>query len=243
MTKKTLISPMNGVDAPSKGEPNGWTRNAPGWRAVSSICFAIAVPFIIMLTGCSGGVAGEGSNTYTQTAGTPIVRANSYNDTGWDLIAKGQCESALSSFNHVLGDSPTDDEAAEANNGIGWARTFLGSLADGISWFEKAISLSNDAKVGLGAAYIQKGSKADLETAVDLIYKQLGGENPQFHYVPRRNTGVSDAEVHALLAYAFAGLGRDDEARTQMDYAKELNPSWASSTIEQLDNIVDFMLK
>ena len=56
-------------------------------------------------------------------------------------------------------------------------------------------------------AIAQYGTKADLEKAVDILYKQLGGENPHFHYVPRRPTGVSDAEVHALLAYALAATG------------------------------------
>jgi tetratricopeptide (TPR) repeat protein len=203
----------------------------------------IALPALLFLTGCSGGVAGEGTNTYPQTGGTPIVRANAFNDAGWNLIGKGQYESAISQFNIVLGDNPTPDEEAEANNGLGWSRTFLGKLTDGAPWFEKAIHLSNDAKVGLGAAYVQMGSKADLEMAIDLIYKQLGGENPHFNYVPRRNTGVTNAEVHALLAYAFAGVGRNDDAVAQMDYAKELNPNWANTTIDQLDRIVSFLLR
>jgi len=207
------------------------------------LALALSVPALFGLTGCSGGVAGEGTNTYSETAGTPIVRADTFNDKGWTLISSGQYESAISAFNQVLSDNPTEDERSEANNGLGWARANLGSLSDGIPWFEKAVSTSADAKVGLGAAYIQRGSKADLETAVDIIYKQLGGENPHFHYVPRRKTSVSDAEVHALLAYAFAALGRNDDALAQMEYAKELNPDYANTTIDQLGKMVDFLLR
>ncbi|HEY9072047.1 MAG TPA: tetratricopeptide repeat protein [Candidatus Ozemobacteraceae bacterium] len=207
------------------------------------LALALSVPALFGLTGCSGGVAGEGSNTYSDTAGTPIVRSDTFNDKGWTMISAGQYESAITAFNQVLADSPTTDEEAEANNGLGWARANLGTLADGIPWFEKAAALSSDAKVGLGAAYIQKGSKADLEKAVDILYKQLGGENPHFHYVPRRPTGVSDAEVHALLAYALAAVGRNDDAMDQMEYAKELNPSYENTTIDQLGKMVDFLLR
>ncbi|MFZ2961418.1 MAG: tetratricopeptide repeat protein [Candidatus Ozemobacteraceae bacterium] len=212
-------------------------------RRSTLLVLAFALPATMFLSGCGGGVAGEGTNTYSQTSGTPIVRSDSFNDKGWTLIGLGQYESAVAAFNQVLNDSPTDDERSEANNGLGWARSHLGSLADGIPWFENAIAKSNDAKVGLAAAYIQKGSKADLEKAVDLLYKQIGGENANFHYVPRRATGVSDAECHALLAFAMAGVGRNDDALMQMDYAKELNPNYAGTTIEQMGKMVDFLLR
>jgi len=201
----------------------------------------LLVPAVLLLTGCSGGVNGEGTNNYPQTAGTPVVRANSFNDMGWNLITQGQLDSAVAQFNKVLADNPTDDERAEANNGLGWARSRLGSLVDGMTYFEKAIERSDDAKVGLAAGYIQKASKADLEQAVTLLYKKLGKENVHFHYTPRRPTGVSDAECHALLAFAYAGIGKADEAQAQLDYAKELSPEWASSTIDQVGRMVDFL--
>jgi len=202
-----------------------------------------ALPFMILLTGCGGGVNGEGTNQYPQTGGVTIVRADSFNDKGWDLMNKGQWESAVGAFQQVLSDNPTAEEAAEANNGLGWARSRIGTLADGMPWFGKALALSDDAKVGFGAAYVQKGSKTDLEMAVDIFFKQLGKENSHFHYVPRRNTGMSDAEVHALLAYAYAGVGNEQEALDQMSFAKELNPEWAGSTIGQLDKMVEFLLR
>lgn len=205
--------------------------------------FLLALPLLFGLTGCSGGVNGEGTNSYAQDVGTPIVRGNSFNDKGWDYIAMGQYESSISQFNTVLGDSPTEDEAAEANNGIGWAKSKLGELKDGMPWFEKAKDISDDAKVGLAAAYIQKASRSDMDQVIDLLYKQLGKENSHFTYTARRNTGVSNAEVHAMLAYAFAATGDNDNARDQLDYAKELNPDWANTTIDQLGKVVDFLIQ
>lgn len=201
----------------------------------------LALPLLLGLTGCSGGVNGEGTNDYAHDAGTPIVRGNAFNDIGWDYIAQGQYESSIAQFNTVLGDTPTPDEYAEANNGIGWAKSKLGELKDGMPWFEKAKDLSDDAKVGLAAAYIQQASKSDMEKVVDLLYKQLGGENPHFAYSARRDTGVSNAEAHAMLAYAFAATGDNEKATEQMDYAKELNPKWANTTIDQLSKVVEFL--
>ena len=201
----------------------------------------VALPLLLMLTGCQGGVNGEGGNTYTATGGTPIIRSAGFNDAAWSLIDKGQYESAISQFNSVLADSPTQDEMTEAYNGIGWARSRLGSLQDGMPWFEKAQGGSHDAKVGLAGAYVQLGSKTDLEKAYEILYKDLGNSNPHFHYAPRRNTGVSDAECHAVLAYVAAALGKTDEAQVQLDYAKELNPNWQGTTIEQISRMVDFL--
>lgn len=201
----------------------------------------IALPFTVLITGCGGGVNGEGTNTYPQTGGVTIVRSDSFNDQGWEMFANGNYDSAIAQFQKVLSDSPTAEEEAEANNGLGWAKSRLGMLTDGMPWFEKAKALSDDAKVGLASAYVQKGAKADLETAVSILLTELGKGNSHFHYTPRRPTGVTDAEVHALLSYCYAALGNVDEATDQMDYAKELNPGWASSTIDQLDKMVEFL--
>jgi tetratricopeptide (TPR) repeat protein len=202
----------------------------------------LAIPLLLGLTGCTGGVNGEGTGTYSQDLGTPIVRGNAFNDAGWNYMVKGQYESAITQFNKVLADNPTADEKAEANNGIGWAKAKIGKLKDGMQWFAKAIDHSDDAKVGLAAAYIQMASKTDMEQVVELIYKQLGDENDHFKYTPRRETGISNAEVHAMLGYAFAALGEDEKARTQIEHAKELNPEWENTTIDQLISVVEFLI-
>ncbi len=203
----------------------------------------LALSLTVGLTGCSGGVNGEGDSNYSYDIGTPIVRGNAFNDQGWTNIEKGQYDSAITQFNKVLNDNPTDDEKAEANNGIGWCKAYLGQLKDGMPWFEKAKDISDDAKIGLAGAYIQLASRSDMEKVIDLIFKQLGKENPHFKYVARRNTKVSDAEAHAMLAYAYAATGQDELAREQLDYAKELSPVWAGTTLDQIGKVVEFLLQ
>ena len=204
------------------------------------IMLLMAMPIALGITGCSGGgVNGEGNGSYD--TGTPVVRGNVYNDTGWDYLAKGQYDSAIKHFNDVLASNPTESEKAEANNGIGWAKAYNGRLKDGMKYFQLAAEYCDDAKVGLGAAYIQQATLADMEDAIDVLYKQLGNSKPRFNYVPSRQTGVSNAEVHAMLAYAFAVVGDTQKSGEQLTYAKELEPDFAGKSISQLFNAIEFI--
>lgn len=203
------------------------------------IMLLAAVPLAICTVGCSGGgVNGEGTGSYD--AGTPVIRGNSSINTGWDYISRCSYDSAIKYFNDVLASSPTPEEKAEANNGIGWAKTRRedGKLKDGMKYFLMASEYSDDAKVGLGAAYLQEGN---MEETVEVLYKQLGNSKPRFKYVPNRATGVTDAEVHAMLAYAFSALNKTQEATEQLEYAKELDPNYEGKTIAQLFAAIDFL--
>ncbi len=204
------------------------------------ILLLIAIPIAIGITGCSGGgVNGEGNGSYD--TGTTNARGNVYNDTGWQNISKGQYDSAIKYFNDVLASNPSEGEKAEANNGIGWAKAFNGRLKDGMRYFQLAAELSDDAKVGLGAAYIQQATLADMEEAIDVLYKQLGKSKPRFNYIPTRPTGVTNAEVHAMLAYAFAITGDTEKSDEQLTYAKELDPDYSGKSIAQLFSAIDFL--
>ena len=197
-------------------------------------------PIALGITGCSGGgVNGEGTGSYD--TGTPVVRGNVYNDTGWDYISKGQYDSAIKHFNDVLASNPTESEKAEAYNGIGWAKAYNGKLKDGMKYFQMASDYNDDAKVGLGAAYIQQATLADMEDAIEVLYVQLGKGKALFNYIPSRQTGVTNAEVHAMLAYAFAATGDSAKADEQLTYAKELEPNYTGKSIAQLFSAIEFL--
>ena len=204
------------------------------------IMLLISIPLALGITGCSGGgVNGEGNGSYD--TGTPVVRGNVYNDTGWEYISKGQYDSAIKHFNDVLAESPTESEKAEAYNGIGWAKAYNGKLKDGMKYFQLAADYCDDAKVGLGAAYIQQATLSDLEEAIQVLYVQLGKSTPRFNYVPGRATGVTNADVHAMLAYAFAATGDTEKSEQQLEYAKELEPNYAGKSIAQLFSAIEFL--
>lgn len=204
------------------------------------IMLLTAVPLVFFTAGCSGGgVNGEGNGSYDN--GIPIIRGSSAIDTGWDYISKGSYDSAIKYFNDCLASSPTITEKAEANNGIGWAKALNGKLKDGMKYFLIASEYNDDAKVGLGAAYIQEATKADLEEAIEVLYVQLGKSKPRFNYNPTRSIGVTNAEIHAMLAYAFSAVGDTEKANQQLEYAKELVPDSAGKTIDQLFAAIEFL--
>lgn len=201
----------------------------------------LGVVIVTGITGCSGGgVNGEGTSS-SADINAPVVRGNVTNDAGWNYVNKGQYESAIKYFNDVLADSPTVEERAEANNGIGWAKAKNGKMKDGMKWFQLAADYSDDAKVGLAAAYLQQASLSDLEEVIDILYVQLGHKSDSFAYIPRRNTGVTNADVHAMLAYAFAATGDSENAEKQLNIAKELQPNYTGTTLAQIISAIEFL--
>jgi tetratricopeptide (TPR) repeat protein len=203
----------------------------------------VSIVMLVAFTGCSGGgVNGGGTAPKPSTDVNAVIRGNSDLEVGWEYLSKGLYDSAITSFNKVLDKSPTSQEKAEANNGIGWAKSFAGRLRDGMKWFILAKELSNDAKVGLAAAYFQQASKTDMEEVVELLMVELGKNNPTFEYKAARPVGVTNAEVHAMLAYAYAVLENDESAHLQLELAKELDPNYDKTTVGQILAGVEFLL-
>lgn len=194
--------------------------------------------------GCSsGGLNGAGSNEYSATVGANVISGNAYIRQGWSYVDNGSYDSAIVQFNKALTDGPSEQEAAEANNGIGWAKARKASLKSGMTFFAKASELSNDAKVGLAGAYLQQASQDDMRQVIDILANQLGEGKPFFTYEPEFNTGVSNAEVHAMLAYAYAATNDIEHATEQLNYAKELEPEWQGTAVDQLASVIDWLLQ
>lgn len=203
----------------------------------------IAIPILLGFTGCSGGgVNGEGTSSTPAPDINSVIRGNEYLETGWDYINKGLYDSAVTQFNKVLENSPTMQEKADANNGIAWAKSFGGKLKDGIKWFILAKELNDDAKVGLASAYMQQASKTDMEEIIELLLNDLGKGNPNFEYKASRPVGVTNAEVHAMLAYAYAATDKDDDAYVQLEFAKTLDPNYENTTVGQIIKVIEFLL-
>ncbi len=185
-------------------------------------------------TGCStGGTNGEGNVSVNSSEIYTGIRGNEYVEKGWSYINSGLYDSAITQFNKVLESSPTEQEKADANNGIGWAKSFSseGKLKDGIKWFTLAKDLNDDAKVGLASAYLQQASKSDMEEVIEILAVELGKNNPTFIFTPTRPIGVTNAEVHAMLGYAYAVTDDDENAYTQIELAKTLEPNYLSTEL------------
>ena len=205
----------------------------------------IAVFSMFGFTGCStGGTNGEGSVTVNSSEIYTAIRGNEYVEKGWSYINSGLYDSAITQFNKVLESSPTEQEKADANNGIGWAKSFSseGKLKDGIKWFTLAKDLNDDAKVGLASAYLQQASKSDMEEVIEILAVELGKNNPTFVFTPTRPIGVTNAEVHAMLGYAYAVTDDDENAYTQIELAKTLEPNYLSTELGQIIAATEFLM-
>ncbi len=212
---------------------------------VKNRLFTIITSILMLLafTGCSGGgINGTGTSPKPSPDVNAVIRGNENLETGWEYLNKGLYDSAITHFNKVLDKSPTILEKAEANNGIGWAKSFSGRLRDGMKWFILAKELSDDAKVGLASAYFQQASKTDMEEVVEILMVELGKGNPTFEYKPKRSVGVTNAEVHAMLAYAYAVLDNEESAYVQLDLVKELVPDYEKTTVGQIIAGIEFLM-
>lgn len=197
------------------------------------------------LTGCSsGGTNGEGNVNANSSEIYTAIRGNEYVEKGWSYINSGLYDSAISQFNKVLESSPTEQEKADANNGIGWAKSFSpeGKLKDGIKWFTLAKDLNDDAKVGLASAYLQQASKSDMEEVIEILAVELGKNNPTFIFTPTRPIGVTNAEVHAMLGYAYAVVEDNENAYMQIEHAKTLEPNYLTTELGQMIAATEFLM-
>lgn len=210
----------------------------------------IGVIFLIA-SGCGGG--GGGSGRYTLPGEIPDPSGGSGGGGGgggtggetdpdsllasaWEDFKFGAFSSAISKFNQVLAISGiTDTQKAEAYNGIGWAQAKSAGIESGYSSFTQAASTLNESRVGLAAALIQRGEKTGFAQAIQVL-EQVGLSNTAYRFQATHPIGVSNAEAHAMLAFAYFwrnGAGDIDKARAQITVARSEDGS-ADGSVAQI---------
>ncbi|NLM18074.1 MAG: hypothetical protein GX221_10195 [Candidatus Riflebacteria bacterium] len=201
----------------------------------------IAAILSFSLVGCSGGgVNGEGGGSYD--SGAPLPNGNAFNLKGWSEIKAGHYSSAIASFNKVLADSPSPQEEADAHNGLGWAKARQNSLmAAGRDHFVRAKDLSYDAKVGMVGVYLNQASKEDMRQIVQILAMEIGKNNPHFNYSPNPILSITCADLHAVLAYAYAVLDETEAANEHIEYAKTLEPGYENKPVNEIIKMVTFV--
>ncbi|MFZ2960772.1 MAG: hypothetical protein WA705_28175 [Candidatus Ozemobacteraceae bacterium] len=222
-------------------------------RHVLLILFGIV---LLVASGCGSSstssgryiVAGEvpsgGSGTGTGTGGGGgETNPDSLILSAWEDFKYGAYSSSISKFNQVLVTAGISDaQKAEALNGLGWSQAKSTGMESGFSSFSQAASTHVESMVGLASALIQRGQKSGFVQAVTLLEK-VGLTSTSFRFTSTHSIGISNAEAHAMLAFAYfwRNSGTDqDKARAQITAAHQEDGS-ADGTVSQIYNTLKAM--
>jgi len=204
----------------------------------------LAIVLSLGILGCGAAPGGDSLDGANGDLGLPLSGAAAKVQTSWSLFKDGSLSAAKQSFQQVVdSEDATADEMAEAHAGIGWVNVKQSGSSAGIADFRQAISKDSsqaDARVGLAGALISKGTRTDIDEVVDVL-KGIDPGNENFTYVDQYNTGVSNAEAHAMLAYAYFVQGNRSKANEQMKIARDLDAGITGSPVDQIDEILSFI--
>lgn len=175
--------------------------------------------------------------------GLPIGGVAEEIQLAYQQLAGGSHTAARGKFLAVVDDNPTTQEASQAWAGIGFVDTRQLGTAEGLVEFEKAWELDDknpDARVGLAGALISRGQPADIDRAIDLL-RGLDPGNENFVYQDRFDLGITNAEVHALLAYALRVDGQTAASNVQRGIAQQLDANVDDTTVDQILSVLAFL--
>lgn len=162
---------------------------------------------------------------------------------GYDLLHSGSNQAARQVFLQVIQDQPKASDLSMAKVGIGISDMRTLGTSEGMTEFREAYNADNtnaDARVYLAGALISRGENENIQEAVSLL-EGLDAGNASFIYEDRFQTGLSNAEAHALLAYAYAIDGQTSKSKTQADIARSLDANMDDTTVDQILSTLAFI--
>ncbi len=189
------------------------------------------------IVGPGGGGSGSGSGGSSGGGGGGIVETDvdALIASAWEDFRYGAYSSAISKFNEaLLSASITDAQKASAYNGLGWSLLKSSGAESAYSAFTQASSLNDEAKIGLAAALMQRGTRSACQQAVTLL-ETLGLKETSTVFTAIHPIGVTNAGAHAMLAWCYFIIGNEDGARTQIIFAKAADGT-ADSPVNQIYN-------
>jgi hypothetical protein len=206
---------------------------------------ALVASAILMmgLLGCGADPGGSFLDDGFTNQSLPIGGVLEQIQLGYQDLKNESYTGARGRFLRIIGDGPQNSDASMAWAGVGFTDTRQLGTAEGIAEFETAFELDNsnpDARVGLAGALISRGEPADIDRAVTLL-EGLDSGNPSFTYADRFGLGISNAEVHALLAYALRVDGQVEKSNTQKDIAGNLDANVDDTTVDQILTVLAFL--
>lgn len=212
-------------------------------RIKRGLVLILVAAWAAVLTGCGSDPGGDFIVGDKQNSQLPISGPAQKLTEAFDRFRTGAFTTARDLFLKILEDSPSPADRAQALAGVGFCDVRLRGSQDGIAEFEQALTIDSknqDARVGLAGALISRGAPTDILRAIDLI-QGIDPGNPEFTYVDRFGTGIKNAEVHALLAYALFVSGDSAGSQTQIGIARRLDPNFNNTNTGQIINVISFI--
>ncbi len=215
-------------------------RRSAGFGGLA-VCFLAVLA--LGLGGCGADPGGDFLEDGFGPQSLPIGGVAERIQTGYQRLESGSLTAARGVFLQVIEDNPTAAEASQAWAGVGFVDTRQLGTSEGLAEFEEAHRLdakNPDARVGFAGALISRGQPEDIDRAVALL-EGIDPKNVNFVYTDRFRLGITNAEVHALLAYAYAVDGQRDKSDVQRGIAQQLDANVDDTTVDQILSVLAFL--
>lgn len=231
----------------------------PRTRDLIKVAFALYIAAISLIIGCGGGGGGTGRQTLPgENPVGPVITTGTGTGTGtgpgtgpgtttgptvteklksgWDAMQSGNWGGAILYFEDAINDSrSTTEERQQAYNGRGWARVKYYDTLAGMSDFIQAGNLK-ESRLGYALGLIQQSTQSGIAQAVTILETDVGLLDPNSKMtIEHQGIGVSNAEAHAMLAYAYfwrAQVGDAAKARDQILAARAEDATETSSVFQ-----------
>lgn len=206
-----------------------------GWLLGKGVALGTVLMLCSLMAGCGGGSVGSTGivNSY-DVAGSVATQ-------GWNNLNNGKYGSAIGNFEAVIDGSSTAEQKQEAYIGKGYAVVKRDGIRNSGEFFEKAIN-HPDAKVGMAGYYLSVGGSTNINKGIGLL-ESLQLSNVDKAYTPQYNTGITNAEAHALLGILYYMAQRTVEAREQLFKADELGQPGNLVSTEAIATITGELLE
>lgn len=197
----------------------------------------------LLMIGCGAAPGGDSLDGANGDLGLPLSGVTQEIQTSWSLFKDGSYSASKAAFEKALASDANAAEKAEIYAGLGWCHVKLSGSAAGIDSFRKALasdSNQKDARIGLAGALISKGSKEDIQEAITMI-EGVDSGNINFVYNDVNKVGVSNAEAHAMLAYAYFVQGNRTKSNEQIRIASDLDSQFTGTPVDQIAEVLKFI--
>ena len=206
---------------------------------INKSAILIFITIIIFINGCIS--HNEGINDIL--IGGNDIEVNALFNKIDNYLSEKKYTEALSELNGIDKGMLDENSLAKANSYYAWLYYQTQSPSQALDYIEKN-TVDETGDMVKFFSYWSRRYNADISKAIDVAEK-LGFSDPSKDYTKMNNLGVSEGEIHAMLAFCYYLRASSTDmtmARSHIDRAKQLNlieNSYSTSEIvKSLDSLI-----